>query len=73
MVENQNQNVYVKILVVKLAIAGNIIKTKRFKTQPGANVYISKDHTPHARDGVVKFQRKREIITMYQYPFEVEV
>jgi large subunit ribosomal protein L27 len=29
------------------------------KHNPGANVYISKDHTLHARvDGVVKFQRK---------------
>jgi len=42
------------------AIAGNIIVRQRgSKHNPGDNVYISKDHTLHAKvDGVVKFQKK---------------
>jgi large subunit ribosomal protein L27 len=49
-------------------------KTKRFKHNPGANVYISKDHTLHARvDGVVKFQKKRDNKSYVStLPFEVE-
>jgi ribosomal protein L27 len=36
-----------------------IIRQRGSKHNPGANVYISKDHTLHARvDGVVHFQKK---------------
>jgi ribosomal protein L27 len=48
-------------------------KTKRFKHNPGANVYISKDHTLHARVDGVAFQRKRDNKSYVSIiPFEVE-
>ena len=75
MVENQNQNVGVKIFGGQAAIAGNIIVRQRgSKHNPGENVYISKDHTLHARvDGVVKFQKKRDNKSYVSIlPFEVE-
>jgi large subunit ribosomal protein L27 len=35
------------------------LKRRGSKHNPGENVYISKDHTLHARvDGIVKFQKK---------------
>jgi large subunit ribosomal protein L27 len=43
------------------------------KHNPGANVYISKDHTLHARVGVVHFQKKRDNKSYVSIiPFEVE-
>jgi large subunit ribosomal protein L27 len=59
--ESESKRLGVKIFGGQAAIAGNIIVRQRgSKHNPGANVYISKDHTLHARvDGVVKFQKKR--------------
>ena len=43
-------------------MAGNIILRQRGTPhKPGENVYVSKDHTLHARvDGIVKFTRKKD-------------
>jgi large subunit ribosomal protein L27 len=51
-----------------------IIRQRGSKHNPGANVYISKDHTLHARvDGVVHFQKKRDNKSYVSIiPFEVE-
>ena len=60
--ESESKRLGVKIFGGQAAIAGNIIVRQRgSKHNPGENVYISKDHTLHARvDGVVKFQKKRD-------------
>ena len=58
--ESHSKRLGVKIYGGQAAIAGNIIVRQRgSKHNPGENVYISKDHTLHARvDVVVKFQKK---------------
>jgi large subunit ribosomal protein L27 len=58
--ESESKRLGVKIFG-QAAIAGNIIVRQRgSKHNPGANVYISKDHTLHARvDGVVFSKEKR--------------
>ena len=60
--ESESKRLGVKIFGGQAAIAGNIIVRQRgSKHNPGANVYISKDHTLHAKvDGVVKFQKKKD-------------
>ena len=58
--ESELKRLGVKIYGGQAAIAGNIIVRQRgTKHNPGDNVYVSKDHTLHARiDGVVRFQKK---------------
>ena len=60
--ESESKRLGVKIFGGQAAIAGNIIVRQRgSKHNPGENVYISKDHTLHAKvDGVVQFQKKRD-------------
>jgi large subunit ribosomal protein L27 len=73
--ESESKRLGVKIYGGQAAIAGNIIVRQRgSKHNPGANVYISKDHTLHARvDGVVLFQKKRDNKSYVSIlPFEVE-
>jgi large subunit ribosomal protein L27 len=69
--ESESKRLGVKIL--RTSHCRNIIIRQRgSKHNPGANVYISKDHTLHARvDGVVHFQKKRDNHT-FHIPFEVE-
>jgi large subunit ribosomal protein L27 len=58
--ESESKRLGVKIFEDKLLLGNIIIRQRGSKHNPGANVYISKDHTLHARvDGVVHFQRKR--------------
>ena len=58
--ESESKRLGVKIYGGQAAIAGNIIVRQRgSKHNPGANVYMGKDHTLHAKvDGVVQFQKK---------------
>ncbi len=60
--ESESKRLGVKIFGGQAAIAGNIIVRQRgSKHNPGANVYMGKDHTLHARvDGLVNFQKKGE-------------
>ena len=73
--DSRSKRLGVKIFGGQAAIAGNIIVRQRgSKHNPGENVYISKDHTLHARvDGVVMFQKKRDNKSYVSIlPFEVE-
>jgi len=58
--ESESKRLGVKIFGGQTAIAGNIIVRQRgTKHNPGDNVYVSKDHTLHAKvDGVVRFSKK---------------
>lgn len=58
--ESESKRLGVKIFGGQAAIAGNIIVRQRgTKHNPGKNVYVSKDHTLHARvDGTVKFEKR---------------
>ena len=60
--ESESKRLGVKIFGGQAAIAGNIIIRQRGTTHnPGANVYMGKDHTLHAKvDGLVKFTKKRD-------------
>jgi large subunit ribosomal protein L27 len=60
--ESESKRLGVKIYGGQAAIAGNIIVRQRgSKHNPGANVYMGKDHTLHAKvDGVVQFQKKAD-------------
>lgn len=60
--ESESKRLGVKIYGGQAAIAGNIIVRQRgSKHNPGANVYMGKDHTLHAKvDGVVQFQKKSD-------------
>ncbi|HRN97884.1 MAG TPA: 50S ribosomal protein L27 [Flavobacterium sp.] len=60
--ESESKRLGVKIYGGQAAIAGNIIVRQRgSKHNPGANVYMGKDHTLHAKvDGVVQFQKKTD-------------
>ena len=59
--ESESKREGVKIFGGQPAIAGNIIVRQRGTAHnPGENVYVSKDHTLHAKvDGIVKFDRKK--------------
>ena len=59
--ESESKRLGVKIFGGQLAKAGNIIVRQRGTVHnPGANVYIGKDHTLHAKiEGLVKFTKKR--------------
>jgi len=58
--ESESKRLGVKIYGGQAAAAGNIIVRQRgSKHNPGANVYMGKDHTLHAKvDGIVQFQKK---------------
>ena len=58
--ESESKRLGVKIFGGQAAIAGNIIVRQRgAKHNPGKNVYVSKDHTLHAKvDGIVRFEKK---------------
>ena len=74
--ESESKRLGVKIFGGQAAIAGNIIVRQRgSQHNPGENVYISKDHTLHAKvDGLVQFQKKRNNKSYVSIlPFEVEV
>ena len=60
--ESDSKRLGVKVYGGQAAIAGNIIVRQRGSVHnPGPNVYISKDHTLHARvDGIVHFQKKKD-------------
>jgi large subunit ribosomal protein L27 len=60
--ESESKRLGVKIFGGQAAIAGNIIVRQRgSKHNPGANVYMGKDHTLHAKvDGIVVFQKKTD-------------
>ena len=60
--ESESKRLGIKIYGGQAAIAGNIIVRQRgSKHNPGANVYMGKDHTLHAKvDGVVQFQKKAD-------------
>ena len=60
--ESESKRLGVKIFGGQTAFAGNIIVRQRgTKHNPGENVYVSKDHTLHAKvDGVVKFTKKKD-------------
>ena len=60
--ESESKRLGVKIFGCQAAIAGNIIVRQRgTANKPGNNVYVSKDHTLHARvDGIVQFTKKKD-------------
>ena len=60
--ESESKRLGVKIFGGQSAIAGNIIVRQRGTAHnPGDNVYVSKDHTLHARvDGIVQFTKKKD-------------
>ena len=60
--ESESKRLGVKIFGGQAAIAGNIIVRQRgTANKAGENVYVSKDHTLHARvDGLVKFTKKKD-------------
>jgi large subunit ribosomal protein L27 len=60
--DSNSNRLGVKLFGGQLAKAGNIIlKQRGTKYHPGDNVYLSKDHSIHAKvDGFVKFQVKRK-------------
>ena len=60
--ESESKRLGVKIFGGQAAIAGNIIVRQRgTANKPGNNVYVSKDHTLHARvDGIVQFTKKKD-------------
>jgi len=59
--DSNSNRLGVKLFGGQLAKAGNIIlKQRGTKYHPGDNVYLSRDHSIHAKvDGFVKFQVKR--------------
>ncbi len=59
--ESESKRLGVKIFGGQFAKAGNIIVRQRGTVHnPGTNVYISKDHTLHAKvDGLVKFTKRK--------------
>ncbi len=59
--DSNSKRLGVKLFGGQVAKAGNIIlKQRGTKYHPGDNVYISRDHSIHAKvDGFVKFQVKR--------------
>ncbi len=59
--ESESKRLGVKLFGGQVAIAGNIIVRQRgTRHNPGANVYMGKDHTLHAKvDGVVVFKKKK--------------
>jgi large subunit ribosomal protein L27 len=62
-----------RFLVDKLLLQGTSIRQRGSKHNPGANVYISKDHTLHARvDGVVHSKERDNKSYVSILPFEVE-
>ena len=60
--ESESKRLGVKIFGGQAAIAGNIIVRQRGTAhKAGENVYVSKDHTLHARvDGIVQFRKKKD-------------
>lgn len=60
--ESHSKRLGVKIYGGQAAIAGNILVRQRGTVHnPGANVYMGKDHTLHAAvAGTVKFEKKRD-------------
>jgi large subunit ribosomal protein L27 len=60
--ESESKRLGVKLFGGETAIAGNIIVRQRgTKHHPGRNVGIGKDDTLFAlKDGIVKFQKKRD-------------
>jgi large subunit ribosomal protein L27 len=72
MVENQNQ--VLRFFEEESCYCRNIIIRQRgSKHNPGANVYISKDHTLHARvDGVCISKERDNKSYVSIIPFEVE-
>jgi large subunit ribosomal protein L27 len=60
--ESESKRLGVKIFGGQAAIAGNIIVRQRGTAhKAGENVYVSKDHTLHARiDGIVQFTKKKD-------------
>ena len=60
--ESHSKRLGVKVFGGQSVKAGNIIVRQRgTKHKPGANVYIGKDHTIHARiDGNVVFTKKKD-------------
>jgi large subunit ribosomal protein L27 len=63
--ESESKRLGVKIFGGQAAI-GNIVRQRGSKHNPGANVYISKDHTLQRVDGVV-VQRKEITNLTFQY------
>ncbi len=64
--DSNSKRLGVKLFGGQLAKAGNIIlKQRGTKYHPGENVYLSRDHSIHAKvDGFVKFQIGRKKRTM---------
>ena len=60
--DSRSNRLGVKIFGNQSVIAGNIIVRQRGTAhKPGDNVYVSKDHTLHARiDGIVQFKKKKD-------------
>ena len=60
--ESESKRLGVKIYGGQAAIAGNIIVRQRGTAhKAGENVYVSKDHTLHAKvDGIVQFTKKKD-------------
>lgn len=60
--ESHSKRLGIKIYGGQAALAGNIIVRQRGTVHnPGANVYMGKDHTLHAAvDGIVRFQKKKD-------------
>ena len=60
--ESHSKRLGVKLFGGQAVIAGNIIVRQRGTAhKPGDNVYVSKDHTLHARvDGIVQFRKKKD-------------
>jgi large subunit ribosomal protein L27 len=56
--ENQNQNVYVKILVVKLLLLGTSSRQRGSKHNPGA-MFTSVKITHHTQEMELFFQKKK--------------
>ena len=60
--DSESNRLGIKIYGGQLAIAGNIIVRQRGTAhKAGENVYVSKDHTLHAKvDGIVQFTKKKD-------------
>ena len=60
--ESHSKRLGIKIFGGQVVKAGNIIVRQRGTAhKPGNNVYVSKDHTLHARvDGIVQFTKKKD-------------
>jgi large subunit ribosomal protein L27 len=57
--ESESKRLGVKIFCIKLLLLGTSSRQRGSKHNPGANVYISKDHTP-TRKKVELFSSKRK-------------